>query len=61
MDGKYTYDVNKIINNISKYKEGTKKVIITNYKDIYETYIENKELQELLNEINVDLDVCLTE
>ena len=36
-------------------------VIITNYKDIYETYIENKELQELLNEINVDLDVCLTE
>lgn len=61
MDGKYTYDVNKIINNISKYKEETKKVIITNYKDIYETYIENKELQELLNEINVDLDVCLTE
>ena len=30
-------------------------------KDIYETYIENKELQELLNEISVDLDVCLTE
>lgn len=59
--GTYTYDIQKILNNIDNYEDNNRGVYLLETKSgqTHILYDNNVELKEFLNEINIVLDKCM--
>ena len=59
--GSYNYDISKLISNINNYEDNDiGPYYIKAYNgESYTTYNTNKELQDLLKELNIQLEKCL--
>lgn len=60
-DGKFSYDVNKILSNLESSEPNERQPFTLTTKDgkTYDIYDNNKYLQEFVSEINVHLDQCV--